>query len=123
MMRRFAAVVLAAISLTFVPRTSAAPQTAKRPTFDQFLGAASPLEVVAAAKSEHVAWVAYEKGRRNVYAAAAPAFTPVKLTNFPDDDGVDLTEVQISADGSTEVEVARIVSVPAMLRSTSGPDG
>ncbi|MGD0308681.1 MAG: prolyl oligopeptidase family serine peptidase [Acidobacteriota bacterium] len=105
MMRRFAVVVLAAISLTFVPRTSAAPQTAKGPTFDQFLGAASPLEVVAAAKSERVAWLAYEKGRRNVYTAAAPAFTPVKLTNFPDDDGVDLTEVRISADGSTVIFV------------------
>jgi hypothetical protein len=48
-----------------------------------------------------VAWVAYERGHRNVYTAAAPTFTPVKLTNYPNDDGVDLTEVTISADGST----------------------
>src|SRR6185436_3752746 len=64
-------------------------------------GAASPIEVVSAARTDRVAWVAYEKGRRNVYTAAAPAFVPVKLTNYTQDDGVDLTDVTISADGST----------------------
>lgn len=101
MTRRFVVILAAAISLTFITHTAAAPQSAKGPTVDQFLGAPSPLEVVAAAKAERVAWVAYEKGRRNVYTAAAPAYAPVKLSNFPDDDGVDLTDVMISADGST----------------------
>ncbi len=93
------------LSLILAASPSATSQTSARPTLDQFLGAASPLEVVAAAKTDRVAWVAYEQGRRNVYTAAAPAFTPVKLTNYADDDGVDLTDVTISADGSTVVFV------------------
>jgi dipeptidyl-peptidase-4 len=104
MAHRFALVFVAAIGLTFAAHP-AAPQSANRPTIDQFLGAASPLEVVAAARTDRVAWVAYNKGRRNVYTAAAPAYTPVKLSNFPHDDGVDLTGVMISADGSTVVFV------------------
>jgi dipeptidyl-peptidase 4 len=105
MTRRYAFIIVAAISLTFITHTAAAPQSANGPAIDQFLGAASPLEVVAASKADRVAWVAYEKGRRNVYTAAAPAYAPIKLTNFPDDDGVDLTEVMISADGSTVIFV------------------
>ena len=89
----------AGLSLTAHP--AAAPQTTPKPTIEQFLGAASPTEVVAAAKADRIAWVSYEKGRRNVFTAAAPAFAPVKLTNYPNDDGVDLTDVTISADGST----------------------
>jgi len=105
MPRRFALVIVAAISLTVIAHTGAAPQAANGPTIDQFLGAASPLEVVAAARADRVAWMAYDKGRRNVYTAAAPVYGPVKLSNFPADDGVDLTGVTISADGSTVVFV------------------
>jgi hypothetical protein len=52
-----------------------------------------------------VAWPAYDEGKRNVYTAAAPAFAPVRLTNFLKDDGTDLTDVEISDDGSTIVYV------------------
>ena len=84
---------------------TAAPTPPTSPTIDQFLGAPSALEVVAATKTDRVAWVAYERGRRNVYTAAAPGWKPVKLTAFEKDDGVDLTELAISADGSTVVFV------------------
>src|SRR5580765_4394724 len=36
---------------------------------------------------------------RNVYTAAAPDFRPVKLTNFSQDNGVDISDVDISDDG------------------------
>ncbi len=36
-----------------------------------------------------------------MYTAVGPAFTPVRLTSFMQDDGTDLTTVRISADGST----------------------
>ena len=42
---------------------------------------------------------------RNVYTAAAPAFTPVRLTRFLSDDGIDVTDVSISDDGNTIVFV------------------
>jgi len=75
------------------------------PTIDQFLGASSAIEVTAASRTDRVAWIAYERGRRNVYTAAAPAYTPVRLTSFTNDDGVDMTNVEVAADGSTVVFV------------------
>jgi dipeptidyl aminopeptidase/acylaminoacyl peptidase len=103
-MRTTHRILLGATSATlilFVPRPQASTPAATSPTIAQFLGAASPLEVVAAKRAERIAWMAYEQGKRNVYTAAAPAFTPVRLTNFMKDDGVDLAKVAISADGAT----------------------
>ncbi|HYV96958.1 MAG TPA: S9 family peptidase, partial [Gemmatimonadaceae bacterium] len=82
-----------------------AAQTPAKPTVAAFLSPASPLELNAAKKADRIAWMAYEKGMRNVYTAAAPAFTPARLTNFMKDDGVDLTDVQLSEDGSVVVFV------------------
>jgi dipeptidyl aminopeptidase/acylaminoacyl peptidase len=97
----------ASVSLTAV-LAALAPSLAiaqVRPTIEQFMGAASPLELVSARKADRVAWITYDKGLRNVYTAAAPSFTPVRLTRFLDDDGIDVTDVTISDDGSTIVFV------------------
>jgi dipeptidyl-peptidase-4 len=64
-----------------------------------------PLELVSAKRADRIAWVSYEEGRRNVFTAAGPAFRAVRVTNFMKDDGVDLTQVRISDDGSTIVFV------------------
>ena len=72
-----------------------------RPTADQFLSPANPMELVAAKKADRIAWMAYERGRRNVYTAAAPAWKPVRLTRFLDDNGIDISNVRISGDGAT----------------------
>ncbi len=76
-----------------------------RPTVEQFLSPASPLEVTSARKADRVAWMTYDRGLRNVYTAAAPGFRPVRLTRFLDDDGTDLTNVSLSDDGSLAVFV------------------
>jgi len=76
-----------------------------KPTVEQFLSPASPLEVTAARKADRVAWMTYDRGMRNVYTAAAPIFRPVRLTRFLDDDGRDLTDVNLSDDGSIAVFV------------------
>jgi dipeptidyl aminopeptidase/acylaminoacyl peptidase len=111
-LRHVVALVVGAVLVVSVspqaarPGAGTAPQAAGQsggPTIDQFMGASSGLEVVAAKKADRIAWVAYERGKRNVYFAAAPLFAPVRLTSFMKDDGVDLTEVRISADGSTVV--------------------
>ena len=75
------------------------------PTYQRFLSPASPLEIVAARKVDRLAWIAFEEGRRNAYTAAAPAYVPVRLTSFMKDDGVDMSGIQISSDGSTVVFV------------------
>ena len=73
------------------------------PTYQQFLSPASPQEVVAARKVDRVAWVDYAEGKRNAYTAVAPLFTPVRLTNFQKDDGIMMSAIKISDDGSTVV--------------------
>ena len=73
------------------------------PSYKQFLSPASPQEVATARKVDRVAWVDYAEGKRNAYTAAAPLFTPVRLTSFTKDDGIMMSEVKISDDGSTVI--------------------
>ena len=96
------------------------------PAYQRFLSPASPLELVAARKAERVAWVAFEEGKRNAYTAAAPAFAPVRLTSFLDDDGIDMSAIQISADGAVVAFVRgtapnRDGCPPCSLRTSSPP--
>jgi dipeptidyl-peptidase-4 len=76
-----------------------------KPTIAQFLSPGFPAELVSAKKTDRIAWIAYERGLRNIYTAAAPDFRPVRLTRFLDDDGTVLTDLSISDDGSTVVFV------------------
>ncbi|HEX5074706.1 MAG TPA: prolyl oligopeptidase family serine peptidase [Gemmatimonadaceae bacterium] len=76
-----------------------------KPSIEQYLSPASPLEMTAARKADRIAWMTYDRGMRNVYTAAAPSFHPVRLTRFLDDDGRDLTDVKLSDDGSIAVFV------------------
>ena len=94
-----AALVLLIVSLPV--QTAPAPQGP--PLYQQFLSNPNPLELVAARRVDRVAWTAYEEGRRNAYTAIAPAFVPVRLTNFMKDDGTDISNIRISDDGSTVV--------------------
>ena len=54
------------------------------PLYQRFLSNPNPLELVAAKKVDRVAWTVYDEGKRNAYTAAAPAFTPVRLTQLPE---------------------------------------
>ena len=84
-------------------RPLASAPAPKVPSFQQYLSPASPQEVVAAKKVDRVAWVDYAEGKRNAFTAAAPLFTPVRLTNFMKDDGIMMSAVKISDDGSTVI--------------------
>jgi dipeptidyl aminopeptidase/acylaminoacyl peptidase len=61
--------------------------------------------LTASATGERIAWAMNEEGRRNVYVAEGPAFTPRKLTAFTTDDGQEITSLGISADGQWVVFV------------------
>jgi dipeptidyl-peptidase 4 len=80
--------------------TAAPPEI---PAYQKFMSPDSPQEVVAAKKADRIAWVDYAEGKRNAYTAAAPGFAPVRLTDFMKDDGIMMSEVKISDDGSTVV--------------------
>ncbi len=62
-------------------------------------------ELTASATGERIAWAMNEEGRRNVYVAEGPAFTPRKLTAFTTDDGQEITSLSISTDGQWVVFV------------------
>jgi dipeptidyl aminopeptidase/acylaminoacyl peptidase len=91
------------LSLVLALCTNAAAQG--RPSVDDFLGPAYPFELVSAVSADRIAWLAYERGRRNVYTALAPAFRPVRLTRTVEDDGIDLTDLRISKNGAVVVFV------------------
>jgi dipeptidyl aminopeptidase/acylaminoacyl peptidase len=95
------AAVCAALALVLTSAIEARQAATKRPTAADYISPGYPSAMVSAARADRIAWIAYEEGRRNVYAAAAPSFAPVRLTNFMKDDGVDLTDIRISADGTT----------------------
>jgi dipeptidyl aminopeptidase/acylaminoacyl peptidase len=46
-----------------------------------------------------------DKGARNLYLLAAPAYLPKKITSFNADEGVEITNVSVSADGNWAVFV------------------
>lgn len=75
--------------------------TAQRFSIEDVLSPPFAYDLVAARAGERIAWLEYERGMRNVYTAAGPDFRPVALTAWSDDDGHDLTGVQISDDGGT----------------------
>ncbi|MEX2152181.1 MAG: prolyl oligopeptidase family serine peptidase [Gemmatimonadaceae bacterium] len=95
--------VLVAIACIAPPVFAQSARPVSAPSIAQFLSPASPLSLVAAKKADRVAWMAYERGMRNVYTAAAPSFKPTRLTNWTSDDGVDVTNVNVSDDGATVV--------------------
>ena len=74
-------------------------------TIEDILSPQYPVEMAAARSVDRIAWIAFERGMRNVYTAVGPDFTPVRLTNWTDDRGQDLTEVRISDDGEVLVFV------------------
>ena len=97
---RYSTSAAAATCLTLLTAPLAAQSKA---TIAQFLSPSSPLELARARNVDRVAWIAYERGMRNVYTAAAPDFKAVRLTSFMQDDGVDVSEVDLSDDGSTAI--------------------
>jgi dipeptidyl aminopeptidase/acylaminoacyl peptidase len=82
------------------------PAFAQKPfTIEQILSYSFSYGLASAKKADRIAWLEFEQGKRNVYTAAAPDFKPVRLANFMDDDGTDLTSLLISDDGSVVVFV------------------
>src|SRR6185503_2488237 len=94
-----------AVALCASPLALSAQSATAKPAMTDFFNVASPLDLTTAKKADRIAWMTYDRGMRNVYTAAAPAFTPMRLTNFLKDDGVDLTDVSLSDDGSVAVFV------------------
>jgi len=102
-MKQARSAVLATLVLATLAATTAFAQ--KPFTIEQVLSYTFPYGLVSAKKADRIAWLQYERGMRNVYAAGAPDFRPVRLTSFMNDDGTDLSGLSISDDGSVVVFV------------------
>ena len=125
------------VTLTTVAATVAVPAAARGQaleapfTVEQVLSPAFPYNLVSARTADRIAWIENERGMRNVYTAGAPDFTPVRLTDTTQDDGVDLRPMQISGDGSIVVfirghapGVGRRTVMPGWIASpASDPEG
>jgi len=96
---------LAAPVLAFFLAGGAAGQTAKPYSLDDVLSYSFAYSLASAKKADRIAWFGFERGRRNVFTAAAPDFQPFRLTNFTEDDGTDLANIAISDDGDVVVFV------------------
>lgn len=90
---------------TSKPIANVKSAAAAGPTVEQFMSPPSPLEMTAAKKINRLAWVTYERGMRNIYTAVAPDYKATRITNFPNDDGVDLGSVRLSDDGTVAIFV------------------
>ncbi|WP_293858760.1 S9 family peptidase [Steroidobacter sp.] len=84
---------------------AAAAYTAPAFTLAQVRDYAFPDNLVAAANSSHVAWTVNDKGRRNVWVATGPRFDARQLTAYDRDDGQEITNLSLSADGAHVVYV------------------
>ncbi len=68
-------------------------------TVESVLSYPFPSELTSSASGSKIAWALNEQGRRNIYVAEAPDFTPKKITEYTKDDGQELTSLSISSDG------------------------
>jgi dipeptidyl aminopeptidase/acylaminoacyl peptidase len=102
-----AALTLLAAAALFGAAATALAQTASSGgfTIEQVTSYPFPTELAAAPNGARLAWVFDESGVRNVYAAEGPDFQPRKLTAYTIDDGQELTNVSVSADGKWVVYV------------------
>lgn len=58
-----------------------------------------PSELTASAQGSKVAWAVNEQGKRNVYVATGPDFSPRKLSNYTQDDGQEISSLSITDNG------------------------
>ena len=74
-------------------------QAQARYSIQDILSPGFPSSLVSAKHADRIAWIENERGMRNVYTAMPPGYEPVRLTNYSEDDGIELTGLQISDDG------------------------
>ncbi len=61
--------------------------------------------LIAAERADAIAWLRAVGGVRNVWMARGPDFKPVRVTNYKDDDGQEISQLAFAPDGSRLVYV------------------
>lgn len=68
-------------------------------TIEEVLKFPFPSGLTGSPVGEKIAWAMNEQGKRNVYLAEGPDFSPEKVTAFNEDDGQEISSLQFSPDG------------------------
>ncbi|MBK5256376.1 MAG: S9 family peptidase [Vicinamibacteria bacterium] len=92
---------------------AAGPLLAQRPerlvlppfSLEQVKSYPFPTELTAAASGSRIAWAFEERGIRNIYVAEGPDWNTRALTRYGQDDGQELTSLELSKDGASVVYV------------------
>jgi dipeptidyl aminopeptidase/acylaminoacyl peptidase len=83
----------------------AAPSQPRAFSLESVLSAPFPSDLVASPRGDALAWVQDDQGRRNIWLAAAPEFKARAVTHFDRDDGLEISDLTFSRDGSILVFV------------------
>src|SRR5579871_2423478 len=67
-------------------------------TIENLLSAPFPSELKSSPDGKHIAWVFNNKGVRNIFIADAPSFAPRQITKHISDDGIDISDLNFSAE-------------------------
>lgn len=97
--------VVHVIVMSAAASATAAPSSGEQFSLQQALSLPITANLVAAKDSNRIAWVLDERGVRNVWGAEGPAWVPHSLTQFSSDDGKEISDLLLSADGSLAVFV------------------
>jgi dipeptidyl aminopeptidase/acylaminoacyl peptidase len=74
-------------------------------TLDQVLSAPYLSDLTASKTGHRLVWSQNQKGRRNLWVAEGPSFTARQLTNYNQDDGGELSELQFMPGGDAIVYI------------------
>src|SRR4051794_6683361 len=86
---------------TFLAFIFISPSIAAEPSLAHLMASPFPTSLVTAPAGGKVAWVANERGRRNIWVAEPPDYKGRPLTSYADDDGQEISDVSWTADAKT----------------------
>ncbi len=85
--------------------TAPATHAQGRFTLEQIMSSPFPSNLVAAPAGDKVAWVQNAEGVRNIWVAEAPTYEGRQITQYAEDDGQEVGNLQFTIDGSAIVYV------------------
>ncbi len=96
---------LAVALLALVGVSSYAQPATPAFSMEQVLGYPYPSNLVSSPNGNVIAWVLDQRGVRNIWVAFGPNYQPKLVTHYENDDGQELSDLSISADGQYLVYV------------------
>jgi dipeptidyl aminopeptidase/acylaminoacyl peptidase len=93
------------LSIVVIAPHAVSAQSQGQFTMEQVLHYPYVPELAAAERADVIAWVNNIDGLRNIWVARGPAYTPIQVTRFTEDDGQEITQLTFSPDGTRLVFV------------------